>query len=300
MYAHQVIEGLKNTRRHYDRFGPAKKKQYKDYQKAVESTRELISKAVKFHFEDISELYKSFGDIHNKILFSDLSEYIRLPFKSCWFDGVIKEGPIREDEIPVRKRGVLLRQFQPDLIGINIFLSHPDNEWLLEPIEYLVSIGRQFKDREEDFEDTSGNGLNGNIWTIPLLDHPLNEIFIKGDASDLTFVHYALLILNCRNIKTIRIEPSEKLNKKRKKQNKAAVDSYHVLRVKPFREKSNGTSPTSNKEERRIHFCRGHPKLFTKERPLFGKWDGLYWWDPYLRGNKAKGLALKDYQLKAQ
>lgn len=51
---------------------------------------------------------------------------------------------------------------------------------------------------------------------VEILDHPLNEIFFKSDASDLTFVHYALLILNCRNIKKIRIEPSEKLNKKRK------------------------------------------------------------------------------------
>jgi hypothetical protein len=106
--------------------------------------------------------------------------------------------------------------------------------------------------------------------------------------------------LNCRNIKTIRIEPPEKLNKKRKKQNKAAVDSYHILRVRPFGKKSDNTSPRRNKEGRRIHFCRGHPKLFTKQKPLFGKWYGLYWWDPHIRGNNAKGSVLKDYQLKTQ
>ena len=291
MYAHQVIEGLKKTHRQLNRFDPAKKNQYKDYKKALEITQELISKAVKFHFEDISEIYRSFDDIHDKVLFSHLSEFIRLPFKLCWFDGVIKEGPIKEDEIPVRKRGVFIRQFKPDLIGINIFLSHPDNEWLLEPIEYLVSVGKKFKDREEDFGDKYGDRLNGNVWTIPLIEHPLYEIFFKGDASDLTFVHYALLILNCKNIKKIRIQPSDKLNKKRKKQDKTLVDSYYVLRVKPFGEKSNSSSPKSNHDGRRIHFCRGHPKLFTKERPLFGKWDGLFWWEPHIRGNRTKDLS---------
>jgi len=49
----------------------------------------------------------------------------------------------------------------------------------------------------------------------------------------------------------------------------------------------------------RIHLCRGHFKEYTKEKPLFGKYTGTYWWQPTMRGNKKKGVIHKDYEVVA-
>lgn len=43
-----------------------------------------------------------------------------------------------------------------------------------------------------------------------------------------------------------------------------------------------------------LHLCRGHFKTFTEAAPLFGKYTGVYWWDPCWRGNGTMGLVLHD------
>jgi len=42
---------------------------------------------------------------------------------------------------------------------------------------------------------------------------------------------------------------------------------------------------------------RGHFKTYTKDKPLFGKLVGKYWFKPHARGNKKKGVVVKDYSL---
>ena len=42
------------------------------------------------------------------------------------------------------------------------------------------------------------------------------------------------------------------------------------------------------------HQVRGHFKHFTEERPLFGRLVGVWWWDPYYRGNEIDGETRHD------
>jgi len=101
--------------------------------------------------------------------------------------------------------------------------------------------------------------------------------------------------LNCKNITTKEIS-RDKENLKRGRKNLPPLYSYHVLQI---------TSPSANKGEKprilgqgkhRQHWCRGHFKHYTEEKPLFGKYTGLYFWEPHLRGDSKRGFADKDYE----
>ena len=45
------------------------------------------------------------------------------------------------------------------------------------------------------------------------------------------------------------------------------------------------------------HYCRGHLKHYGKNNPLFGKVSGMWWWQPFLRG-QGTGFINKDYKIK--
>lgn len=46
-----------------------------------------------------------------------------------------------------------------------------------------------------------------------------------------------------------------------------------------------------------MHICRGHFKDY-RQRGLFGKIKGVFWWDQALRGDETKGVIYKSYNVK--
>ena len=46
-----------------------------------------------------------------------------------------------------------------------------------------------------------------------------------------------------------------------------------------------------------LHFVRGHFKDFSHGGGLFGKYKGLYWWSPRLRGSASSGIVKKEYMV---
>jgi len=105
-----------------------------------------------------------------------------------------------------------------------------------------------------------------------------------------------LSILSCKNIRKKKIQADKKIQKKRIKNKKPLLLEYYVLELKNI---SFGSQKSQAKDlwSNRIHFCRGHMKAYTKEHPLFGKLVGRYWWAPHARGNKKRGVIIKDYQM---
>jgi hypothetical protein len=61
--------------------------------------------------------------------------------------------------------------------------------------------------------------------------------------------------------------------------------------------KRDGHSGTGEGEPLALHWVRGHFKDF-REKGVFGKAKGVYWWSPHLAG-KADRVVLKDYVLEA-
>ncbi len=155
---------------------------------------------------------------------------------------------------------------------------------------------------EDDFEpgqwtrtDMDGSQLDSD--EIILIDGQMRVIsHIEDDDFMPQFLHYFLSILSCKNIEIKRQDVPEKLNRRRVKRGKKPLFSYYTLLLKPVGKKVE-RSIDLGLWENRLHLVRGHSKIYTAERPLFGKLVGRYWWSPMVRGHKERGIIHKDYEI---
>lgn len=104
-----------------------------------------------------------------------------------------------------------------------------------------------------------------------------------------------LQILSCKNIKTELEKPDDKIQKKRLSRGKLPLVSYYVLKIKNVA--ADHESTKRGLWSNRVHFCRGHMREYTAAAPLFGRIAGRFWIPPHVRGNKQKGMIMKDYEL---
>jgi hypothetical protein len=123
----------------------------------------------------------------------------------------------------------------------------------------------------------------------------------ETDINKYTFVSNLLKInslLNCVNVVKIKNNHSTKLQKTRIKKGKLPLQSYYTLQLKGVSKKyENLMTGLDPQWTNRIHLCRGHFKRYTEDNPLFGKYTGLWWWQPAVRGKNKKGIIFKDYEL---
>lgn len=110
------------------------------------------------------------------------------------------------------------------------------------------------------------------------------------------FIGRFFLVLHCVNVKRVLIPSNPKMRKKRQKKGRSPLVSFYTLELEPTSKKER-QKQTEGLWRSRVHLCRGHFKRYTAERPLFGKYEGLYWWNPQARG-KGRGYVVKDYRLK--
>ena len=116
---------------------------------------------------------------------------------------------------------------------------------------------------------------------------------------------FSISIMNCRNIGTVLVKRSKGHQKKFKKQTGKSLLSYRVIKVH-LDKKNRAITLKSNKHsdeevdvapELPLHAVRGHFKEYTKERPLFGRLVGRWWWPPSQRGDKKEGEIIKEYDI---
>lgn len=107
----------------------------------------------------------------------------------------------------------------------------------------------------------------------------------------------AIRLLNAKNIGTKTHKPTRS---QRKKHPGSKIFEYKTLTiVRPGqKEKSNGDQGAPQVVGLTpLHFCQGHFKTFTEEKPLFGKVVGEFWWSPQMRGNAKNGIIEKEYKV---
>ncbi len=152
------------------------------------------------------------------------------------------------------------------------------------------------------FCDENGKAVIGERG-IPFVLIPGMEIErAPGSAPDyLLFVPLLTLsFLHCKNVEIVKQDIPEKLNKARLRRGKHPKIQYHILQIHPIKkilETEGGIGEIGLK--RALHICRGHFKDFTG-RGLFGKLQGIYWWDAHVRGDAKEGVTLKDYRVHAR
>lgn len=295
MWAHKAIEDLLNAHQ---------VSQSKDYSLACKTVVELLKKSQHFYFGHCSEyielLPKNFYD--EPLFLGNLAENIWLPYEICafWFDNSSDSYDERYPDITLSKKGVLClstkrRRNENEILIFSLNYINELRSWVIYDLPCTVCIGKKLYN----------NGLS-NI--VPLdsilgdvnksLNKSKSDRLAKDMQQDLSALNSTLMLLSCKNIELETNYPSGALNKKRRKKNKVEIFSYYTLKLKPFSPKRQSKKAEHQSEwSNRIHLCRGHFKKFSEEKPLFGKYTGMFWWQPQVRGDKKQGVVQKDYQV---
>jgi hypothetical protein len=150
-------------------------------------------------------------------------------------------------------------------------------------------------------EDAGNKLLTGNI-TVLNKETAEERLLTKNDFENgwgYVAAYYILFqflsFLSCVNVGADLIEPGAKQQKARKKRGKMPLVSYYVLKLRKVTARYGTVHGAKGAWSNRVHFCRGHVREYTEERPLFGKYFGRFWVPPHARGNKENGVVRKDY-----
>ncbi|MBM9605935.1 hypothetical protein [Desulfopila inferna] len=296
MYAHQVIESLKKERENINY----------DYRRINNVIRD-IRNAQHFHFNTVENIIELLNVKPGCSLFSgEFGEYITPPYELCWFDFSF------EKKERASKNGYLVKQVHPNWV-ITLYFEYnlAFDKWVAFPYSFMIGLGTStWELHSDDLEKitqikdikcrVSDNVLVTDHYRMHLKNMSNEEIYElgKSSASINAYLNFSLMLINCKNVNTVTIERSSKLNKKRSNKSKQSLFNYHTLELQFPKENSislqsiGGTSSDTI-----LHFCRGHFKTYTSANPLFGKHIGRFWWTPQIKGNKGKGILVKDYSI---
>lgn len=103
----------------------------------------------------------------------------------------------------------------------------------------------------------------------------------------------AISFLHCKNTVIEDVCPPPKLAKRTMQRHGVPLNTYKVLNIQPVA----AVLAAAGKGEslvKRLHICRGHFKDY-RQRGVFGKAKGLFWWGQHVRGNKDLGMVTKEY-----
>ena len=86
-------------------------------------------------------------------------------------------------------------------------------------------------------------------------------------------------LMSCKNVIRSSVVPDRRQQRSRARSGKLPLFNFSTLKVKPM-----GGNHRDGNQTGEIHWVKGHFKEYTKERPLFGKIAGLFWWETHLAG----------------
>lgn len=105
----------------------------------------------------------------------------------------------------------------------------------------------------------------------------------------------ACALMNARNVRDTPVTPAPALQRRRQQRGQRPLFTYHELRLLPFRALRQAALTAQEGETLPIHWVRGHFKVFSPARPLFGKYHGRFWWQPHLAGRDHERVVEKSY-----
>jgi len=153
---------------------------------------------------------------------------------------------------------------------------------------------------------TNARGNWESIWTkagppIGSLPGPRRGTVeeVTGPATLLLPFGLAISLMHCKNVELVAQPQAPKLARAYRRRHKEPLLTYHVLDIEPMKQvlRDEGDAERSGLRHA-LHICRGHFKDY-RERGLFGKHKGLFWWDSHVRGSGEVGTAIKDYRVRS-
>lgn len=279
------------------------------------------------HFVDLNPIARWFYEENPKDVYTISEDFPHLtsPFNTCWLEykypprinneGVIEEVPLSGIRDP--RIGILINQFEVpeeddghDYIQGRI-LERYMKEMCLVPVTIPPHVCREARldgrparwiwtamtilSDKEAYAQVSATGmyLDGLGGMIGL---PISISQLEGfpASSFLYCTMFALNLMHCKNVETIRAPEPSKKAKKRQRERGMQV-RYSTIHI-------DGMSKRYRTHGRRgqgvaLHLRRGHFRTYTEDAPLFGKWTGTWWWSPTLVGNKQHGVIKSEHVL---
>lgn len=122
------------------------------------------------------------------------------------------------------------------------------------------------------------------------------------NAPEILAAWYATSLMHCKNV-LMQDEPvPPKIRTKRERKTGEPMTTYKQLAIKPFDlsiRKEYRAQRIDDRRHVRLHIARGHFKDFRPpNKPLFGKYAGIWWWDQMMRGDQTVGSIDKEYVIK--
>lgn len=289
MYAHEVLEYL---------LRPKKKGLITDL---VRTLTEPLKGSVKFHLGDCQHYIDIASKKNYKLGFID---GINMPYPVTWFDWTARGW----------KYAALCMQLSSTVLYVTPFAYFKERGWILTQIVFFILHGGVTEDNKRvvkqvypfvsdtEFAEQDDGGCNTKL--LPLfLDDSITDREAFGVCGFISrVIDVAVTLLTCKNVQEVSIPPSAKLNKKRVRNKKIPMYTYKVLKVvTPKKVRDNvksgadmfiGAMP--------LHLRIGHFKVYTKERPLFGKCSGRFWWPDRVRGDVKNGVIEKEYKVEVR
>ena len=110
-------------------------------------------------------------------------------------------------------------------------------------------------------------------------------------------VLFATSLMHAKNVELVDSPLPTKVAKRRQKDNKPII-VFKTLNIKSIRKQSEETvNNTSVSSKQAMHLVRGHFKDYRNGGGLFGKYQGLYWWDMHVAGSDKDRAVIKDYKI---
>ena len=179
-----------------------------------------------------------------------------------------------------------------------------DSEYVWICVHYTAAAG-EVKNTGVNFKFIR----DGQCWQTVACwsQHILASGFIKENPSQLTeFDNIPCLTVSFLNTKgTEVVKPPEDMVPTEKQSRKMKVKGieYKILHVRGMADvikQEKERAPANGDQEKlkkRLHIVRGHFATYTKEKPLFGKYDGTFWKTSHTRGSSDVGEIRKDYSV---
>jgi hypothetical protein len=211
------------------------------------------------------------------------------------------DGKVVKNTSPVKKVGVLITSKELDVSKDNI-------KWYTTAIAILEFRSVPHPNKFQIRRDSKFHYYTEMKYLVTN-DGRLHFINDKGFAFyvlDPRFMNkglffspwMALSFLHCKNVSDEVVDQNEAINSSRIKRGKHPLCKYHILNIGFPKNKLNEAGAENHEGlGKALHICRGHFKDFSKGGGLFGKYQGLYWWEAQVRGKMSDGVVLKDYKV---
>lgn len=218
---------------------------------------------------------------------------------------VVTDGLALDESI---KPAVMIISKSDSLDGVLLQpISYFDTEklWIPSPIGVWVP-------RENAVEELVINGKVHHSFksiTIPLMPDTINDLEQTGfnlntlarDCHEEVSVTIAtLLAINARNVQHISLSPSDKLNKKRRKNRKEPFYEYKVLDIFLGKGIRNLPSGKGRRQAAIQQWLKNPSKLHSVIGHFKHRRTGIFWWHSHMRGDADRGAVIKEYNLKAR